>query len=127
MRPGDIVVFYRTASGGSGHHTSVATTIGIIESVVTPVASLEDFIRLCRKRSVFSDADLKKHWDYYPNLKPFVVNFLYVHSLPKRPNLATLKQENIITDAPRGFDEISDVAFAKLIEISNANKCLIVN
>jgi hypothetical protein len=120
-------VFYRTASGGSGHHTSVATTIGIIESVVAPVASLEDFIRLCRKRSVFSDADLKKHWDYYPNLKPFVVNFLYVHSLPKRPNLATLKQENIITEAPRGFDEISEAAFTKLIEIANANKCLIVD
>jgi len=127
MKPGDIVVFYRTASGGAAHHTSVATTIGIIESVVSPVASLDDFIRLCRKRSVFSDADLKKHWDYYPSLKPFVVNFLYVHSLPKRPNLATLKQENIIAEAPRGFDEISDVAFSKLIEISNANECLIVN
>jgi hypothetical protein len=127
MKPGDIVVFYRTASGGSGHYTSVATTIGLIENVVTPVASLEDFIRLCRKRSVFSDAELRKHWDYYPTLKPFVVNFLYVHSLPKRPNLATLKQENIIAEAPRGFDEISDEAFAKLIEISNANKCLIIN
>jgi predicted nucleic acid-binding protein len=127
MKPGDIVVFYRTASDGPAHHTSVATTIGIIESVVTPVASLEDFIRLCRKRSVFSDADLKKHWDYFPNLKPFVVNFLYVHSLPKRPNLAALKQENIIAEAPRGFDEISDTAFNKLIQISNANKYLIVD
>lgn len=127
MKPGDIVVFYRTASGGAGHHTSVATTIGIIESVVTPVASLEDFIRLCRKRSVFSDGDLAKHWNHYSNLKPFVVNFLYVHSLPKRPNLATLKQENIITNPPRGFEEISDAAFSKLIEISNANKCLIID
>lgn len=127
MKPGDIVVFYRTASGGSGHHTSVATTIGIIERVVAPVASLADFISLCRKRSVFSDAELKKHWDYWPNLKPFVVNFLYVHSLPKRPNLATLKEEGIIAEAPRGFEEISDAGFTKLIEISNANKRLIVN
>lgn len=127
MNSGDIVVFYRTASGGAAHHTSVATTIGIIESVITPVASLEDFIGLCRKRSVFSDADLKRHWDYKPYLRPFVVNFLYVHSLPKRPNLATLKQEGIIVEAPRGFEEISDTGFAKLIEISNADKRLIVN
>jgi len=127
MRPGDIVVFYRTASGGSGHHTSVATTLGIIESVVTPVASLEEFIRLCRKRSVFSDTELKTHWDYYAGLKPFVVKFMYVYSFPKRPNLALLKHENIIAEAPRGFDEISDAAFLKLIEISNANKCLIVD
>lgn len=127
MKPGDIVVFYRTASGGSGHYTSVATTLGIIESVVTPVASLEEFILLCRKRSVFSDAELKTHWDYYAGLKPFVVNFMYVYSLPKRPNLAILKQENIITEAPRGFEEISDAAFSKLIEISNANQRLIVD
>jgi uncharacterized protein (DUF2461 family) len=55
------------------------------------------------------------------------VNFLYVHSLPKRPNLATLKQEGIIAEAPRGFEEISDASFTKLIEISNADKRLIVN
>jgi hypothetical protein len=126
MEAGDIVVFYRTKFNGPAHYTSVATTIGIIESVVAPDA-LEDFIRLCRKRSVFSDAELKKHWDYYPSLKPFVVNFLYVYSLPNRPNFATMKQENIISEAPRGFDEISDEAFNKLIEISNANKRLIVN
>jgi hypothetical protein len=127
MASGDIVVFYRTASGGSAHHTSVATTIGIIESVKTPVTSFEEFIRLCRKRSVFTDEELKKHWEYYPKLKPFVVNFLYVYSLPKRPNLATLKQENIIMDAPRGFEEISDEAFSRLIEISNANTSFIVD
>jgi predicted nucleic acid-binding protein len=127
MKRGDIVVFYRTASGGSGHYTSVATTLGIIESVVTPVVSLEEFVRLCRKRSVFSDVELKKHWDYYAGLKPFVVNFLYVYTLPKRPNLAILKQEGIISEAPRGFDEISDAAFSKLIEISNANKRFIVD
>jgi hypothetical protein len=127
MVSGDIVVFYRTAFGGSGHHTSVATTIGIIESVVTPVASLEEFIRLCRKRSVFTDEELKKHWNYWPKLRPFVVNFLFVHSLPKRPNLALLKQDNIITEAPRGFEEISDAAFSKLIEISNADMRLIVD
>jgi predicted nucleic acid-binding protein len=127
MARGDIVVFYRTASGGPAHYTSVVTTLGIIESVVTPVVLLEEFVRLCRKRSVFSDEELKKHWDYYPNLKPFVVKFLYVYSLPKRPNFALLKQENIISEAPRGFEEISDSAFSKLIEISNANKRLIVD
>jgi uncharacterized protein (DUF2461 family) len=70
---------------------------------------------------------LKKHWNYWPKLRPFVVNFLFVHSLPKRPNLALLKQDNIITEAPRGFEEISDAAFSKLIEISNADMRLIVD
>jgi predicted nucleic acid-binding protein len=127
MTPGDIIVFYRTASGGHAHHTSVATTLGVVESVVTGIANAEQFVRLCRKRSVFSDDELKKHWNYRAYSRPFVVNFLYVHSVPKRPNLATLKEANIIAEAPRGFEEISDDAFSRLIEVSNANKRLIVD
>jgi hypothetical protein len=127
MAPGDIIVFYRTASGGHAHHTSVATTLGIVENVVTAIADADQFVRLCRERSVFSDEELKKHWNWNVRNRPFVVNFLYVHSLPKRPNLASLKEANIITEAPRGFEEISENAFSKLIEISNANKRLIVD
>ena len=61
------------------------------------------------------------------NNRPFVVKFLYTYSLPKRPNLATLKEAKIIYEAPRGFEEISDAAFSKLIEISNADNHLIIN
>jgi predicted nucleic acid-binding protein len=127
MACGDIVVFYRTASGGPGHHTSVATTLGIIESITTGVRNLDQFVALCRKRSVFSDEKLKEHWNYNPGNRPFVVNFLYTYSLPKRPNLARLKKERIIVEAPRGFDEISDSSFTRLLEISDANKSLIVD
>jgi len=127
MAPGDIIVFYRTAAGGAAYYTSVATTLGIVESVVKNIPSEADFIALCRKRSVFSDAKLAEHWNYRPNNRPFVVNFLFTHSLPKRPNLKLLKENHIIREAPRGFDEISDDAFWRLIEISNANKNLIIN
>ena len=127
MVSGDIVVFYRTASGGPAHHTSVATTLGIIQSVITDVRSLGQFIALCRKRSVFSDEKLREFWNYNPSNRPFIVNFLYTYSLPKRPNLAKLKEERIIVDVPRGFDEISDASFARLLEISHANKSLIVD
>jgi len=127
MQPGDIIVFYRTASGGSGHYTSVATTLGLVEGIITSISSAEEFISLCRKRSVFSDAELTSHWNYNIRNRPFVVNFLYVYSLPKRPNLAKLKEERIIPEAPRGFDQISDEAFSKLIKISNANDRIIVN
>ena len=127
MAPGDIIVFYRTASGGAAYYTSVATTLGLIESVVKNIHSEADFIALCRKRSVFSDAKLKEHWNYKPHNRPFVVNFLFTYSFPKRPNLKSLKENNIIQEAPRGFDEISDEAFWRLIDISNANKSLIID
>jgi len=127
MAPGDIIVFYRTASGGPAYYTSVATTLGIVESVVKHIGSENDFIALCRKRSVFSDSKLKEYWNYRPNNRPFIVNFLFAHSLPKRPNLKALKENKIIEEAPRGFDEISDEAFVRLIDISNANKSLIID
>ena len=127
MMAGDIIVFYRTASGGAAHYTSVATTLGIVESVVKNIESQEEFIALCRKRSVFSDDKLKEYWNWKPRNRPFVVNFLFAYSLPKRPNLAALKENNIIQDAPRGFDEISDQAFWRLIELSHANKSLIID
>lgn len=128
LSPGDTIIFYRTASGGSGHHTSVATTLGVVESLIDNIGTLEDFVRLCRKRSVFTDpAELEKQWNYKPQYRPFIVNFLYCHPLPRRPNLIALKAAGVIAEAPRGFELISDEAFKSLLEISNANKSLIVD
>jgi len=128
LAPGDIIIFYRTkASAGAGHYTSVATTLGIVETVTRKIVDEEQFISLCRKRSVFSDEELKKWWNWKPSNRPFVVKFLYAYSLPKRPNLATLKETKIIAEAPRGFEEISDAAFVKLIDISHADHYLIVH
>jgi len=126
LKPGDIIIFYRTASGGSGHYTSVLTTIGIVESVTIRISNEQAFIDLCRKRSVFSDDELKKYWNWKAS-RPFVVKFLYAYSLPKRPNLAKLRETKIIAEAPRGFEEITDAAFTKLLEISNADHRLVVD
>ena len=128
MAKGDIIVFYRTAQPGTAaHHTAVATTLGIIERVIDGIKDFNEFVRLCRMRSVFTDDELRNYWDYNPSSRPFVVNFLYTYSLPKRPNLADLKDNNIIREAPRGFEPISDSAFLKLLEISNAEQRLIIN
>lgn len=124
---GDIIIFYRTAFNGPAHYTSVATTLGVVEGITTRIDNEERFLSLCRKRSVFSDEDLKKHWNYVPGNRPFVVNFLYNYSLPKRPNLAKLREENIITEAPRGFEQISNQAFSRLCELSNADSRLVVD
>ncbi len=130
LRAGDIIVFYRTASGGSAYYTSVTTTIGVVQSIVTNISSDRQFVELCRKRSVFSDDELLKHWNWRTNNRPFVVNFLYVYSFPKRMNLKALIDSRVIqsTDtAPRGFEQISDEQFNTILEGSEANECLIVD
>ena len=106
MNAGDIIVFYRMG----GRYAGVATTVGIVESVITDIVDEAHFIALCRKRSVFTDEELKRHWNYFPYLKPFIVNFLYVASYPKRPNLDWLIENGVIpsiNDVPRGFRRIS--------------------
>jgi len=127
LEPGDIVVFYRTRSNSPAYYTAVTTTIGVVESINTQIKSAEDLIVACRKRSVFSDEQLIEQWDWKPSYRPFVVNFLYVYSLPARLNLGQLQAAGIIAQAPRGFEELSDESFMKLMEDSNANMRLVID
>ena len=126
--PGDIIVFYRTGSGlAPAHYTAVATTIGIVESVHLDLHTFEEFRRACGTVSVFSDDELRRHWDYRPNNRPFVVRFLHAYSLPKRPNLAEMKRSAVLVEHPRGFEPLTDDGFERLLEISNAKNSVVVD
>jgi hypothetical protein len=117
LNSGDIIVFYMTG----GIYKGVVTTYGIVENVIDNIPNLETFIKHCKKRSVFTDEELKKHWNYYPKLKPFVVKFIYAHTFRKRPNLKWLIENKIILDinsVPRGFQEISRDDFYKIAKYS---------
>lgn len=126
---GDVIVFYRTASNGFAEYTSVTTTIGVVQDVYLNIRSLQEFQSLCQRRSVFTDIELAEHWNYRSNSRPFVVNFLYMLSLPKRLNRHQLIELGIIDRQTnlRGFEPLSHAAFLTLMEHSNANMRLIVN
>lgn len=129
--PGDVIVFYRTKTPGTNaYYTSVVTTIGVVDSIFTKIRNVDEFIGLCRKRSVFSDDKLREHWNYNLRYKPFVVNFLYLYSLPKRPNLKSLIEMGIIQDTssvPRGFEEITAEQFKNILEASGSDERFIIN
>ena len=125
LQSGDVVVFYRTG----GYYAGVVTTIGIVESVFTGITAPSDFVRLCRKRSVFTDEELLKHWNYSPS-KPFIVNFLYSYSFPKRPNLQRLIEMGVIANAhsvPRGFKQISQEQFESILHEAETDDRIIVD
>ncbi len=124
--PGDIVLFYRTG----GLYKSVITTVAVVDGVIHNVENEEGFIQLCRKRSVFTDDELKKHWDWNAWSRPFIVNFLYLYSLPKRLNLEKLINLGIIADvssAPRGFEQIMLDQFNTILRESNADESFIID
>jgi len=126
LQSGDVVVFYRTASGdGPAYYTSVTSTIGVVQSIHTNISTLARFIELCRKRSVFSDEELKTYWDWQPRNRPFVVNFAYTYTFPKRLNLKSLLDLGIIEKAPRGFERLTDQMFMTLLEYSETDKRLL--
>lgn len=130
LNQGDIIVFYRTASGGSATYTSVTTTLGVVESIVKGVRDANHFVQLCRKRSVFTDQELINEWNRNPQYRPFVVNFLYLYSFPKRMNLKSLVENGIIGNvqsAPRGFEILSDDKFEKLLGGSNVDRSIIID
>lgn len=121
LKPGDLIVFYRTGTAGNAIHTGVVTTVGVVESVVANIPDEAAFIALCRKRSVFTDDELKKHWNYKKQNRPFIVNFIYSYSFPKRPNLKWLNENGIIPDIkdmPRGFRKIDRESLNKIINYS---------
>jgi len=128
LHSGDIIVFYRTGSGtGPAHYTAVATTIAVVESVHLDLSDFESFRAACETVSVFTDDELRQHWDHNPRNRPFVVKFLSVYSLPKRPNLSQMKDEGILLEHPRGFEPLTDHGFYRLLEIANATDCPIVD
>jgi predicted nucleic acid-binding protein len=123
--PGDVLIFYRTG----GYHKSVITTIGIAEKAYPYVSDYNQFIDLCIKRSVFADEELKMLWNK-SGTRPFVVNFLYAYSFPKRPNLKRLIEIGVIRDissAPRCVEQITSEAFRKILLETNTDERLIVD
>ena len=126
LKTGDIIVFYRTG----GYYKSVVTTIGIVEDIHSPVKNEDELVSLCRKRSVFSEKELREMWRATPYNRPFVVNFLYAYSFPRRINLKGLIDLGIIKDvnsAPRGFEQMLNESFEKIIKETGSNENIIVS
>lgn len=122
---GDLLIFYRTG----GLHKSVITTIGIVTDIKEKFAHKDEFLKYCHKSSVFPENTLKKMWDCKSN-KPFVVNFLYVYSFPKRINMNKLIEMGIfkgVNDAPRGFRKITKDQFDCILKETQSESRFIIN
>lgn len=132
LNTGDIIIFYRSQPKGvsGGLHKSVVTTVGIVESTVDNIRDESEFITLCKKRSVFSDEELAEHWNYRNYNRPFIVNFLYVHSFPKRVNFKRLIELGVFPDvfsAPRGFTKITKQNFHDIIREADVDESIIID
>jgi predicted nucleic acid-binding protein len=133
VQAGDILIFYRTApSKTSAYFTSVITTIGVVAGVTDGIKDEEDFILKCRKRSIFTDAELREWWNFNPKFRPFIINFLYVCSFQKgkRINRKKLIELGILTGQEgelRGLTQISKEKFELILKETETNESIIVD
>lgn len=132
IEAGDLLIFYRTAKGGSAYYTSVITTIGIVEEKIENIKDENEFILRCRKRSVFTDEGLKEFWNYNPKYRPFIINFLAAYSfgLGHRLNREKLLELKIISGSDnelRGLKKITKEQFEKILNETQTNESIIVN
>ena len=61
LKRGDTLMIYRTADGGSGYHTSVITSLCVVEELtnVSQYKTEADFLTYCEPYSIFSNDELK--------------------------------------------------------------------
>lgn len=123
---GDLLIFYRTG----GYFKSVISTIGVVEEVIYNIKDENEFLRQCRKGSVFPEPQLKAMWNYNKFTKPFVVRFLYNYSFPHRINMKRLIDLGIlggVEDAPRGFKAISIEQFNLILKETKSDESFIID
>ena len=116
LKSGDIIVFYRSG----GIYKGVTTTIGIVENIVTNIKDLNELINICRKRTVLSENELKEYWEWRPNNRPFVINFLYAFSFIRRITLKQILDDGILPsmDSVKTINKMSRDSFERLITLS---------
>lgn len=123
LKPGDLLIVYRMGETTPKKYSSTITTICIVENVRNNFEDFEDFFMACNRRTMISREDLKtKWWDRNSKNRPFVINFLYAHSLPTpKPTLDDLNKLGVIPDIlnmPRGFIKITNEQFNVLIKFA---------
>ena len=63
--PGDVVLIYRTGERYPKKYSSVISGVAIIEEIIV-TKSIEECLKLCQNRSIFSEDEIKKLYKKYP-------------------------------------------------------------
>ena len=109
-------------------YQGVITTIGVVNRILYP-RTLDEFKDCCKRRTIFTDSELERHWNYNIRYRPFVVEFLYTYSFPiPKVNLKALCDADVLSieNMPRGFYRISQDKFDKILEIGNVDNSIII-
>ncbi len=110
-RPGDIVLIYRTGERYPKRYSSVVTGIAIIEEIIE-TKDVDDCIKMCKDRSIFSEIEKKKLHSKYP----IVVKLLDYTTIINKVSLNQLYKDQIIVEGsgPRPFQQLSKDEYSRI-------------
>lgn len=128
IKPGDVVVMYRTKDGDKpAEYSAVASSLCVVEEV-RPRRSFEseqDFIRYCQRHSVFGTIDLRKWYGYSA---VHAVKMTYNVALPKRLNRQTLADEiGLDRDERWSVLKLTDGQFRKIVEKGKVHEGVVIH
>jgi hypothetical protein len=113
-KPGDIVLIYRMSNQWYKSYSSVITGLAIIQEVIQ-TKTVEECVNICKNRSIFDEAKIRKSYDKYHT----VVKLLDYIVFKKPVTLQQLRDLNIVgeTEGPRPFTPISKEQFDSICRL----------
>ena len=129
IKPGDLIVIYRTAERGkSAEWSAVATSVCTVLETrnIREFNEREDFLKYCGKGTIFSEGELNQFWT--TKKYPHIIKMLYNISLPKRIVRHDLIEQEVFGRKDYvGFLPLTNARFEKIIELGEVNESFIID
>ncbi|AOT72218.1 hypothetical protein [Geosporobacter ferrireducens] len=129
MRPGDILVIYRTKDNkGPAEYRSVVTSVCVVEEMKPKnhFNNFKHFYDYCRNYSIFSQAELSQWYNHSENI--YTIKMTYNAALNKRLTRGKLIEEiGIERNAYAGFMKLTDDQFRQICRKGGINESLIID
>lgn len=119
LKRGDTLLIYRTAEGGTAYHTSVVTSLCVVEELshISHYATEQAFLDYCKPYSIFTEAELRT---FYRTKKfPWLIQFTYNFALSRRPNRKALLEDiGLAADTYWGFFQLPTDQLKSILKLS---------
>lgn len=129
LKRGDLLVVYRTKDDqGSAWYRSVATSLCVVEEVRTKrdFPSLEEFLKYCESRSVFSREELTVYYNTW--YKIVVIKMTYNAALHRRIIMKQLVEEVGLSRSDYwGFRLLTSQQVKHIAQLGEVNDSLIID
>lgn len=119
LKRGDTLLIYRTAEGGAAYHTSVITSLCVVEEIthISHYSTEQAFLDYCMPYSIFTEAELSTL--YKTKKYPWLIRFTYNLALSKRLNRKTLLENiGLPADTYWGFFQLPTNQLKSILKLS---------